>query len=128
MLYGTGTVMSVWVLGVWLPLRRSGTELPLVWPALLLAAVVAWSQAVVWTPFPVRWVRVAATALLLAGAVLFVPVGLTYLGQDGLIRRWRRVCCWLWPTGPVGPASCGLAAGKGWTPRRARGCLLSLAG
>src|SRR5262245_53106160 len=43
MAYGTAAVLTVWLFGVWLPLRRSGVELPLVWPALLLAAVLAWS-------------------------------------------------------------------------------------
>jgi hypothetical protein len=83
MLAGTVVVVALWVmvaLGVLAPgLRPAGLSVPIVWPAFLLAAIVAWVQAVAWAPFGLGWVRIAA-----ACAVLSVPVATAILGIEGL--------------------------------------------
>jgi hypothetical protein len=48
-------------------LRPCGAEVPLLWPALLGAAFLAWAQALSWSPFPLAWLRLAVLAPLLPG-------------------------------------------------------------
>jgi hypothetical protein len=67
MVYGGAAMMLLWfgtaIVARW-PL---GLELPLVWPALLGAVVMAWTQALTWMPYGLRGIRViAATAVLIS--------------------------------------------------------------
>jgi hypothetical protein len=67
MVYGCAAMMLLWfgtaIVARW-PL---GLELPLVWPALLGAVVMAWTQALTWMPYGLRGIRViAATAVLIS--------------------------------------------------------------
>ena len=65
MVYGGAAMMLLWfgtaILARW-PL---GLELPLVWPALLGAVVMAWTQALTWMPYGLRGIRVIAATLVL---------------------------------------------------------------
>jgi hypothetical protein len=75
MLYGTAAVALVWVLLAQCVFRRSGLDVPLWWPALLFACVLAWFQALFWMPFGLPWLRVVVivgllTALLVVGITL----------------------------------------------------------
>src|SRR5262249_43546791 len=58
-----------WLLCGGCVLRPCGFGVPLLWPAALLAAGMAWIQALVWSPFPLPWLRLAALGVLLAGLV-----------------------------------------------------------
>jgi hypothetical protein len=71
MLHGTVLVAGTWVATV-LVLASRGITLPLWWPALGLAAFVAWFQALAWCPFGLPWLRVAVAVLFL-GALVAVP-------------------------------------------------------
>jgi hypothetical protein len=74
MLAGSAAVTlawAAWALGVFRPV---GADVPVLRPALEAAAVLAWVQAVLWTPFGLPWVRLvlallAPSALLLLGAL-----------------------------------------------------------
>ena len=46
------TVALVWVVLESLVLRPAGGSVPLQWPAVFLAALVAWWQAILWCPYP----------------------------------------------------------------------------
>jgi hypothetical protein len=72
MLYGTAAVALSWLVLALAVFRRSGFEVPLWWPALLFACVLAWFQALLWMPFGLPWLRLAAVGALL----LLVVVGL----------------------------------------------------
>ena len=66
MLYGSAAMAMLWMatrlLGVW----PSGARVPLFWPLLLGPALLAWTQALTWMPYPLRGLRVIVTVLWLA--------------------------------------------------------------
>ncbi|HEX3532487.1 MAG TPA: hypothetical protein VH988_35975 [Thermoanaerobaculia bacterium] len=66
MLYGTAAMAILWpatrLLAVW----PSGVDIPMIWPALLAAALLAWTQALTWMSYPLPGLRVIVTVLWLA--------------------------------------------------------------
>lgn len=66
MLWGSATMILGWMMLAWAARRPYESDVPLLWPGLLLAVVLAWLQAIVWTPLPLPWVR----------AFLFIPVSI----------------------------------------------------
>ena len=78
MLYGTAAMASLWVatalLARW-PLRID-FALPVMWPALLGAVFLAWTQALTWMPYGLPGLRVivAVLGLTTLDAVVFVAV------------------------------------------------------
>src|SRR5207245_2040999 len=64
MLQATAAVAVTWVGWVGTVLWPAGLDLPLGWPAVLSAVVLAWFQALVWWPFPVRFLRLVVIALV----------------------------------------------------------------
>lgn len=67
MVYGGAAMMLLWFGTATLARWPLGLELPLVWPALLAAVVMAWTQALTWMPYGLRGIRViAATAVLIS--------------------------------------------------------------
>ena len=66
MLYGALAMATLWcatrVLAIW----PSGFDIPYVWPGLLAASLMAWTQALTWMPYPLRGLRVVVTVLWLA--------------------------------------------------------------
>jgi hypothetical protein len=65
MIYGTVAVALAWVVLAYFVFRRSGLDVPVWGPALAGAALLAWFQAVVWSPFGLPWLRVAVVVGLL---------------------------------------------------------------
>ena len=65
MLYGAAAMAMLWFatrfLGVW----PSRFDIPTVWPALLAASLLAWTQALTWMPYPLPGLRVIVTVLWL---------------------------------------------------------------
>ncbi len=129
MLYGTVAMTILWFatrfLGVW----PSGC-VPMIWPGLLAASLLAWTQALTWLPYPLPGLRVIVTVLWLAAidAVVMValhdkasePVMLAILAPNaplaylaarfavGRARRgevpdWRTLFVWLGPIANVLP-------------------------
>jgi hypothetical protein len=66
MIQGVFVTVLLWLAWSWFVLRPSGVETPL-WAAVLLAAGVAVSQALVWLPFGVPWLRLAVLIAALLG-------------------------------------------------------------
>jgi len=109
MLYGTATV-AILVLAATLVARWPwGIEIPLVWPALLAAVFLAWTQALTWMPYGLPGVRVIVTVLWLASldaavllamhfkagepvmlAILAPQLPLAYLVARSAVARARR--------------------------------------
>ena len=121
MLWGTSILASAWLTLTWSVLRIAGDDLGILiwWPALLLAVVLAWLQAIVWSPFPLPWLRAILAAPLvgapvivphilliafnigegLAAALLAVQLPAAYLIAVRGVSRARRgdMACWTWP-------------------------------
>jgi hypothetical protein len=66
LLLGTAVIVTSWLLAAVCMLRPFGMEnVPLWWPALCGAAVLAWIQALSWFPFPLPWVRLGCVGAFL---------------------------------------------------------------
>ena len=65
MLYGTAAVAILTLATALLARWPWGIQLPLIWPALLAAAFLAWTQALTWMPYGLRGMRVMFTVLWL---------------------------------------------------------------
>src|SRR2546429_5926666 len=51
MLYGTASMAILWLAARLFAVWPSGIAIPLIWPALLAAALLAWTQALTWMPY-----------------------------------------------------------------------------
>jgi hypothetical protein len=80
MLWGCAALAGGWLALALGMLRPLGCDLPLAWPALLLAAVLAWLQVVVWWPFGLPWARVFVAMPLLLGGAVIIPAALQESG------------------------------------------------
>ncbi len=74
MIYGTVAIALAWLTVASLVLRPGGMNVPLWWPAVLLAAALAWLQAMMWRPFGLPGLRivVVVVAVVVAAGVLIV--------------------------------------------------------
>ena len=86
MLYGTAAAASLWVATA-LFLRVAGTDaaVPLIWPALLTAVYLAWTQALMWMPYALAGMRVIVAVLWLAAVDTIVLVALHYHAPEWLM-------------------------------------------
>jgi hypothetical protein len=78
MLYGTSAMALLWgVTRVFAPFPVE-IDVPMVWPGLLAASLVAWTQALTWMPYPLPGMRVIVTILSLTAldAIVFTALEL----------------------------------------------------
>src|SRR5256886_4295692 len=66
MLYGTAAVAILWLVTALSARWPWGIELPLIWPALLAAVFLAWTQALMWMPYGLPGLRAIVTVPWLA--------------------------------------------------------------
>lgn len=66
MIYGMTTIAGLWLLARWLAPWPADFDVPVVWPAVLGAAFLGWTQAVTWMPYGLRGVRVVLFVLSLS--------------------------------------------------------------
>ena len=87
MLYGTAAVASLWLVAVVLARWPwgIGAPMPVVWPALLAAAFLAWTQALTWMPYGLPGLRVIVAALWLAAVDTIVLLALHYHARDSVM-------------------------------------------
>jgi hypothetical protein len=82
MLYGTAAMAILWFgtrpLAPW----PSEVDVPVIWPALLAASLLAWTQALMWMPYPLRGLRVIITVLWLASIDAVVMVALNFKASE----------------------------------------------
>jgi hypothetical protein len=78
---GAALPAALWVVVAVGLLHPCGADAPLVYPALAVAATVAWMQAFTWTPFPLPWLRVLLLFVgcygLLMGPFVLVEIGVS---------------------------------------------------
>jgi len=74
MLYGTVAMAILWLATRFLAVWPSDLDVPLIWPALFAATILAWAQALTWMPYGLPGLRVVVTVLLLVliDVVVFV--------------------------------------------------------
>src|SRR2546426_715175 len=77
MLYGTAAVAVLWLAARLFAVWPSGIEIPLIWPALLAAALLAWTQALTWMPYGLPGIR-----LIVVGLLLPFELALLWLAKD----------------------------------------------
>jgi len=65
MLYGVTAMVGLWILTRWLSVWPPELSIPSVWPATLVAALVMWTQALVWMPYGMRGLRVVVSVFVL---------------------------------------------------------------
>ena len=109
MLYGTAAVAILWLTARLFAVWPSGIEIPVIWPALLAAALLAWTQALTWMPYGLPGIRLIVAVLCLAAldtvvllaihfkageprmvAILAPQVPLAYLVARFAVARARR--------------------------------------
>src|SRR5947207_11047537 len=109
MLYGTAAVTILWLAARLFAVWPSGIEIPVIWPALLAAALLAWTQALTWMPYGLPGMRLIVAVLCLAAldtvvllalhfkageprmvAILAPQVPLAYLVARFAVARARR--------------------------------------
>ena len=82
MLYGTAAMAILWLASRFLVLWPAGIEVPVLWPALLAAALLAWTQALTWMPYGLPGLRVIAAVLWLAATDAVVMLALYYRAHE----------------------------------------------
>lgn len=109
MVYGSAAIMMLWLAMRTFALWPSGVEIPTIWPALLAASLLAWTQALTWMPYPlpglriivmVLWLGTMDTIALLAFhfnareslmvGIVAPPIPLAYIVARFAIARARR--------------------------------------
>jgi hypothetical protein len=76
MLYGTIAMALLWAVTRLFAPFPSELDVPMVWPGLLAASLVAWTQALTWMPYPLPGMRVIVTMLWLTviDAIVFTAL------------------------------------------------------
>src|SRR5204862_4116296 len=116
MLYGTAAVTILWLAARLFAVWPSGIEIPVIWPALLAAALLAWTQALMWMAYGLPGIRLIVAVLCLAAldtvvlpaihfkageptmvAILAPQVPLAYLVARFAVARARRGDVPDWP-------------------------------
>lgn len=76
MLFGTIAMMLLWFVTRFFAVWPTKVDVPVVWPALLAASLLAWTQALTWMPYPLAGMRVVVTVIWLATIDAIVMVAL----------------------------------------------------
>ncbi len=78
MALGAATLAGFWLVTGGLVLRAVGLPVPLLWPALFAAGLLAWTQAIMWLPLPLTVLRVLLIVPVLSGLVAAAILGAAY--------------------------------------------------
>ncbi|MEA2162214.1 MAG: hypothetical protein QOK37_341 [Thermoanaerobaculia bacterium] len=85
MIYGTAAVAILWLVTRMFALWPSGVVIPVFWPALLAASLLAWTQALTWMSYPLRGLRVIVTVLWLTIIDSVVLVALQFKPPEAVM-------------------------------------------
>jgi len=85
MLYGTAAMAILWLATRFLAVWPSGVDVPMIWPALLAASLLAWTQALTWMPYPMPGLRVIVTVLWLSVIDAVILLALRYKAPESLM-------------------------------------------
>ena len=82
MLYGSAAMAILWLATRLLALWPSGIDVPVSWPALMGAALVAWTQALTWMPYGLPGLRVIIAVLCLGTLDTIVLLAIQYQARE----------------------------------------------
>lgn len=141
MLYGTTAMIVLWLLTRILALWPSGLRIPSLWPGLLMASLLAWTQALTWMAYPLTGLRIIAAVLVLGTidatallalhfnvresvmiAILAPQIPVAYLAARSAVARARRgdVPDWRGATGVAAASDHARQRGNFASPARAQ--------
>lgn len=82
MLYGAVAMAILWLATRFLAAWPSGVDIPTIWPVLLGASLLAWTQALTWMSYPLPGLRVMVTVVWLAVIDSIVMLELQYKASE----------------------------------------------
>ncbi len=85
MLYGTAAMAILWLAARLFAVWPSGIEIPLIWPALLAAALLAWTQALTWMPYGLPGIRLIVAVLCLAALETVVLLAIHFKAREPMM-------------------------------------------
>lgn len=85
MAYGTAAMALLWALARVLAVWPSDVDVPVVWPGLLAASLMAWLQALTWLPYPLAGLRVIVAVVCLTLLDAVVMIALEYRISEGVM-------------------------------------------
>src|SRR5438309_7311702 len=85
MLYGTAAMAILWLAARLFAVWPSGIEIPLIWPALLAAALLAWTQALTWMPYGLPGIRLIVAVLCLAALDTVVLLAIHFKAREPMM-------------------------------------------
>jgi hypothetical protein len=85
MLYGTTAMAMLWAATRLFAVWPSGLGIPTIWPALLAASLLAWTQALTWMPYALPGLRVIVAVLLLTVIDSIVLLALRYNAGESVM-------------------------------------------
>ena len=85
MLYGTAAMASLWLTMALFARWSWGIDLPLIWPALLAAAFLAWMQALAWMPYGLPGLRLIVAVLWLVSLDAVIMLALHFKAPEPLM-------------------------------------------
>src|SRR5207249_6950961 len=90
MLYGGIAMVMLWLATRAFVLWPPGIPVPVIWPALLAPALLAWTQSLMWMPYPLPGLRVIVAVFCLGAIDSIVLLALQY--QRSEERRVGKEC------------------------------------
>src|SRR5438105_6970159 len=85
MLYGTASMMILWLATRMFALWPSGIPVPSIWPALMAASLLAWTQALTWMPYPLPGLRIIVAVLWLGTIDTIAILALHFTVRESLM-------------------------------------------
>lgn len=85
MLYGAAAMASLWLAMVLFAVLPLGIDVPLIWPGLLAAVFLAWTQALMWTPYGLPGLRVIVAVSWLVALDAAVLLAIHYDVSEPLL-------------------------------------------
>src|SRR2546421_8956613 len=85
MLYGSACMMILWLLTRAFALWPSGILVPWIWPALMAASLLAWTQALTWMPYPLPGLRIIVAVLWLGTIDTIAILALHFNARESLM-------------------------------------------
>ena len=85
MIMGGVTLAMMWIVTAMIGLRPAGIHVALAWPAVFLAAFLAWTQVLMWTPFRFHGFRIALAVSLLTLVDAAVILALHFQASERLM-------------------------------------------
>src|SRR5438045_6598837 len=82
MFYGTAAMAILWLAAKLFAVWPSGIAIPLIWPALLAAALLAWTQALTWMPYGLPGIRLIVAVLCLGALDTVVLLAIHFKARE----------------------------------------------